>query len=517
MPTSKRPVTFPGSAPSPRAPFSEHHPFPITFFLVGPENPSITGLFCPPGAQEPAPPLTTRPPHPRHFYAASPHQTEPPRLGGCKPGPSLRPRSPARQSGRRRPRPSSAQTIRAETGGRPRLRAAQGGGGGGAGRRVSPPAACRPGSRSRGPGQARRGPQPASPARRRCLSPRLRGSGLAFPLAVQRCLRRRRALLTRSSTTPDRLLKSGRVVAPSPTRTSRCDWLARSLFSTSCPDWPVLSLAPPYREDTSTPPPRLALPPPQPRFHLGGLGAGAGAGGTRTANGSAERGPGGGLCRRPAQAGKFSQWARAPHPGLRSASLAASVPAGRAQGHTRLAVARERYPLEGWENAARPVRESAGGHCGVLPHRLRGVCERGVVARWWTPGTSARCFVGSEQSVRLVQPRGPNQAAVQNFPLLEQMTTDKSQRMDFAILSFYLHLQEDFSFVGELHDLFSFTNWLPVIAQKCRSLTLKLLSTHGNKIVCMFNSHICISSPCQWTSRKNTVKVLTASLLEGCQ
>ncbi|XP_078288744.1 uncharacterized protein LOC144612860 [Panthera onca] len=303
----------------------------------------------------------------------------------------------------------------------------------------------------------------------------------------------------------------------SPTRTSRCDWLARSLFSTSCPDWPVLSLAPPYREDTSTPPPRLALPPPQPRFHLGGLGAGAGAGGTRTANGSAERGPGGGLCRRPAQAGKFSQWARAPHPGLRSASLAASVPAGRAQGHTRLAVARERYPLEGWENAARPVRESAGGHCGVLPHRLRGVCERGVVARWWTPGTSARCFVGSEQSVRLVQPRGPNQAAVQNFPLLEQMTTDKSQRTDFAILSFYLHLQEDFSFVGELHDLFSFTNWLPVIAQKCRSLTLKLLSTHGNKIVCMFNSHICISSPCQWTSRKNTVKVLTASLLEGCQ
>lgn len=104
------------------------------------------------------------------------------------------------------------------------------------------------------------------------------------------------------------------------------------------------------------PPPRLGLPPPQPRFHLGGLGAGAGAGGTRTANGSAERGPGGGLCGRPAQAGKFSQWARAPHPGLRSASLAASVPAGRAQGHTRLAVARERYPLEGWENAARPVR-----------------------------------------------------------------------------------------------------------------------------------------------------------------
>uniref|UniRef100_A0A667GMQ9 Parathyroid hormone n=1 Tax=Lynx canadensis TaxID=61383 RepID=A0A667GMQ9_LYNCA len=45
---------------------------------------------------------------------------------------------------------------------------------------------------------------------------------------------------------------------------------------------------------------------------------------------------------------------------------------------------------------------------------------------------------------------------------LEQMTMDKSQRMDFAILSFYLHLQEDFSFVGELHDLFSFTNWLPV-------------------------------------------------------
>ncbi|XP_044893985.1 parathyroid hormone isoform X4 [Felis catus] len=93
---------------------------------------------------------------------------------------------------------------------------------------------------------------------------------------------------------------------------------------------------------------------------------------------------------------------------------------------------------------------------------------------------------------------------MQNFPLvreLEQMTTDKSQRMDFAILSFYLHLQEDFSFVGELRDLFSFTNWLPVIAQKCRSLTLKLLSTHGNKIVCMFNSHISISSPCQWTRR----------------
>lgn len=75
--------------------------------------------------------------------------------------------------------------------------------------------ACLHSSQSRGPGQARRGPQPASPAWGSRLSPSRRGSGLAFLPAVQRGLsrRRRRALLTRSSTAPDRLLKSGRVVA----------------------------------------------------------------------------------------------------------------------------------------------------------------------------------------------------------------------------------------------------------------------------------------------------------------
>lgn len=105
-----------------------------------------------------------------------------------------------------------------QRGGRPRLRGGPGWGrgrGGGCRLRLRRPADRAP--RGRGRGQARRGPQPASPARRRCFSPRLRGSGLAIPLAVQRWLcrrrRRRRALLTRSSTTPDRLLKSGRVVA----------------------------------------------------------------------------------------------------------------------------------------------------------------------------------------------------------------------------------------------------------------------------------------------------------------
>lgn len=73
--------------------------------------------------------------------------------------------------------------------------------------------ACLHSSQSRGPGQARRGPQPASPARGSRLSPSRRGSGLAFLPAVQRDRRRRRALLTRSSTASDRLLKSGRVVA----------------------------------------------------------------------------------------------------------------------------------------------------------------------------------------------------------------------------------------------------------------------------------------------------------------
>lgn len=122
-----------------------------------------------------------------------------------------------------------------------------------------------------------------SPAQRPSLSPRCRGSGLAFPLAVQRWLdcRRRRALLTRSSTAPDRLLKSGRAVAyplaaaltrvSRPTQTAECDWLARRLSSTSCPDWLPRG---PLTNRTAHPPLRFGLPPPQPRFHPGGRGAG---------------------------------------------------------------------------------------------------------------------------------------------------------------------------------------------------------------------------------------------------
>lgn len=37
------------------------------------------------------------------------------------------------------------------------------------------------------------------------------------------------------------------------------------------------------------------------------------------------------------------------------------------------------------------------------------------------------------------------------------------------------------------------------IAWKCRNLTLKLLASHRNKVVCRLNSHICLSFPLQCT------------------
>lgn len=425
MPTSQRPATFPGSAPSPRAPFSEHHPFPITFFPPQKDQKffqSHAPSDCRPGAHEPAPPLST-PPHLHHLSAASPHQAEPPRLRGCKPGPSLRPRSPARHSGGRRPGPSGAQTTRAEAGapgsGRPRV-------GAGAGRRVSPPplAACRPGSRNRGRDQARSGPHPGlpSPGSRR-LSPRRRGSGLAFPLAVQRWLRRRRrALLTRSSTTPDRLLKSGRVVARPlavplasafPTRTSRCDWLARRLFSTSCPDWPVLSLAPPYREESSPPPPRFGLPPsPTPfpsRLAGGGSRRGVGSGERELPMGAPREGwEAGSAAGR--STGASSTNGRAPHiPG----SGAPAWPLGFRRVAPRASpgwlVAREGYPLVRWENAARrrgrPRAAIVACSCSAYVESGAG-SVRGDPGLC-TPGTAAGCFLGRKPSVRLVHRREP--------------------------------------------------------------------------------------------------------------
>ena len=78
MPTSERPNTRPGSAPSPRTPFSEHHPIPITFFVPRSRIlPSQASFHCHTRAHKPAPPLTILP-HLRHLYAVSPPQAAPP-------------------------------------------------------------------------------------------------------------------------------------------------------------------------------------------------------------------------------------------------------------------------------------------------------------------------------------------------------------------------------------------------------------------------------------------------------
>ena len=77
MPTSERPNTRPGSAPSPRTPFSEHHPIPITFFVPRSRIlPSQASFHCHTRAHKPAPLLTILP-HLRHLYAASPPQAAP--------------------------------------------------------------------------------------------------------------------------------------------------------------------------------------------------------------------------------------------------------------------------------------------------------------------------------------------------------------------------------------------------------------------------------------------------------
>lgn len=212
MPTSKRPTTRPGSAPSPRAPFSEHHPIPITFFVPRPRVlPSQASFHCHPQAHKPAPPLTT-PPHLRHLYAVSPPQAAPPGSAPANQAPPPWHCSQSRLSRGRWPRQAS-QRPSGQKRAPPALRSRGRGRGSWCSPRLGQ--ACLPGSQSRGPGQARRDPQPASPARRPRLSPRRRGSGLAFLLAVQRglCRRRRRAPFTRSSTAPDRPLKSKRAVA----------------------------------------------------------------------------------------------------------------------------------------------------------------------------------------------------------------------------------------------------------------------------------------------------------------
>lgn len=141
--------------------------------------------------------------------------------------------------------------------------------------------------------------------------------------------RRRRALLTRVSTAPDRLQKSGRTAARplavacacviSPDRSSARDWLARRPFPRPLP---IGCFTHPHGEDHSPSSP-LQPPPPQLGFHPGGRGAGAGEWDANDQWGSGERAerwaP-----RRPA--GEGSANGRASHiPGPAAPPLAARV------------------------------------------------------------------------------------------------------------------------------------------------------------------------------------------------
>lgn len=160
MPTSKRPTTRPGSAPSPRAPFSEHHPIPITFFVPRPKIlPSQASFHCHPQAHKPAPPLTTQP-HLRHLYAVSPPQAAPPGSASANQTPpygtALCPGSPEGGG------PAKPRRDHPGRSGRPPLYAAVGGGGAAG----VAPASARPASPApRAVAPARRGGTRSPPLR----------------------------------------------------------------------------------------------------------------------------------------------------------------------------------------------------------------------------------------------------------------------------------------------------------------------------------------------------------------
>ena len=354
MPTSERPNTRPGSAPSPRTPFSEHHPIPITFFVPRSRIlPSQASFHCHTRAHKPAPLLTILP-HLRHLYAASPPQAAPTGSASANQAPpygsALGP-GPPEGGGPAKPRgdhPAEACTPGSEQQGVGVWVWGRGGGWGGGWAAGTAPASTGPASTApRAAARARRGGarrqllQPGVPASHlvaealASLSSRPSSEGSAAVAVALSSL-----ALPPPQTGAEERTGSGKPIGcgpysrqPAPTRTSECDWLARRLFSKSCPDW--LSRAPYQR--TAHPPPGSGLPPPQPRFHPGGRG-------TRRANGRAERGSGGGLCSRPAR-GASSANGRTPHiPGSGAPPLAASVPAGLAHGHARAARRLEAAP-----------------------------------------------------------------------------------------------------------------------------------------------------------------------------
>ncbi|XP_064347955.1 atherin-like [Camelus dromedarius] len=173
-------------------------------------------LHCHRRAHKSAPPLTT-PPHLRHLYAASPPQAAPLGSAAANQAPPYRSAS-GRGPPRETARPSRADTIPAE--GAPPSGSQQPRAEAGAGRRVSPPS--RPGLTPLFP---QPGPRPAS----------------APPPPPSRSPH---SLFHRSRPAAEERTGSGTTIGygphsrkPAPTRTSGCDWLARRLFSTSGPDW----------------------------------------------------------------------------------------------------------------------------------------------------------------------------------------------------------------------------------------------------------------------------------------
>lgn len=222
--------------------------------------------------------------------------------------------------------------------------------GGGCNPRFGP--ACSPGTRSSGPGQASRGPQPdrSHPAslpltEMQRLRPRFPPGrpAMAPPPPPPPPPRSPHSLFHRPRPAAEERTGSGTPIGcgphsrqpPRPEPQDVTGWRSASL-----PRLVLIGcLEAPNQQDRSPASP-LRPPTPQHRFHPGGRGR-DGRRWNASRQWERQERTGGS-----ARGGKFSQWACVHILGSGAPSLAAHVPAGRAQGHARLSVARKGRPLE---------------------------------------------------------------------------------------------------------------------------------------------------------------------------
>jgi hypothetical protein len=379
MPTAKKPTASPPRASSLDTLFSaspvSHH-FPPAHI----RNLSITARFCRrPPSRTGARASVQYPSHLRHLYAASQLRRRPhPRRRGCKPGPSLRSLAvPALERAAARPRRAGTTLGWKRTPPFPGKRWGRG--------QASCPTSAQPALREKLPSPGKKEPTVRASRGALPLTERQRW-GLGTPpgspamAAPPPPLQPPLPPLSRSphslSTAPDRLLKSGRIAArplatialasAGPDGTSERDWLARRLFFTSAHDW---LLRAPHREDhspSSCLQPFSSVPRLQVSIRMGGERERAPAGREQPI-GARKEGLEVGAATR---AGESSANERATHiPGSSAPSPAARVPAGRAQGHARLPVAREGCPLE-WCGARGEAGAGAPGTAIVACSRI---------------------------------------------------------------------------------------------------------------------------------------------------